>query len=90
VLARPKLSLAPGKVEVLLELIITDGVEVIDAHFPGQLPDPDDQPFADVAFTGQADVLITGNTRDFPVGPAIRVVLPREWLSIKRSLRAPG
>lgn len=34
---------------------------MLEAHFDGQLPDPDDQPFADVAFTGDADVLITGN-----------------------------
>ena len=44
----------------------------------GQLPDPDDQAFADVASTGKADVLITGNGAHFPVGRALRIVTPRE------------
>ena len=71
----------------MLEFITADGVEVREAHFAGQLPDPDDQPFADVAFTGEAAILVTGNTKDFPVGRALRVVTPREWLDIKKSMR---
>jgi putative PIN family toxin of toxin-antitoxin system len=87
VLARPKFGIEPGKVEALLEFIAVDGVEILDARFAGELPDPGDQPFADAAFTGGADVLITGNTKHFPVGRAIRVVTPREWLHIKNSMR---
>jgi putative PIN family toxin of toxin-antitoxin system len=87
VLARPKFKIATEKVDALLEFIVGDGIEVLDARFAGQLPDPDDQPFADVAFTGGADLLITGNAKHFPVGRSIRVVSPRQWLDIKRSLR---
>jgi putative PIN family toxin of toxin-antitoxin system len=65
VLSRPRLKIPTEKADALLELIIADGLEVHDARFAGQLPDPDDQPFADVAFTGKADLLITGNTKDF-------------------------
>lgn len=86
VLARPKLKIPAEKVKALLEFIVADGVEVLDAHFSGQLLDVDDQPFADVAFTGEAEVLITGNTKDFPVGRALRVVTPREWLEIKKNM----
>jgi hypothetical protein len=56
--------------------------------FPSQLSDETDQPFVDVAFTGRADVLITGNVKDFPVGEAIRVVTPREWVNMRETLRA--
>jgi putative PIN family toxin of toxin-antitoxin system len=87
VLARPKFGIDPGKAEALVEAIVAEGVDVHDAHFAGQLPDPDDQPFADVAFSGGADMLITGNTKHFPVGRAIRVVTPRDWLDIKNSIR---
>jgi len=88
VLARPKFRrVSPENVRVLLELIVAGGREVPNAHFAGQLPDPGDQPFADVAFTGDADLLITGNKRDFRVGRAIRVVTPREWLGIKEHVR---
>lgn len=87
VLARTKFKIAPEKIANLLEFIVADGIEVLDAHFAGQIPDPDDQPFADVAFTGEADVLISGNTKDFPVQRTIRVVTPRAWLDIKKSMR---
>ncbi len=87
VLARPKFGIDTGKVDALLEFIVGEGIEVTDARFAGQLPDPDDQAFADVASTGEADVLITGNPKHFPVGRALRVVTPREWLDIKRSMR---
>ena len=83
VLARPKFKFPLRLVRDLLDLIINDGERVLSAEFKGQrLPDPDDQPFADVAFSGRADVLITGNGADFPVGRAIRVVTPREAAEI--------
>lgn len=88
VLVRPKLTRIhlPDAMD-LLDFIDSDGEEVEGAHVARQLPDPNDQPFADVAFTGKADLLITGNTRDFlPVGDLIRVVTPRQWLDIKASL----
>jgi len=70
----------------LLDFIDSNGEEVEGAYFARQLPDRTDQPFAEVAFTGKADLLITGNIRDFPVGDLIRVVTPRQWLDLKSSL----
>lgn len=87
VLARPKFQIPHDRADTLLEFILAEGVEVPDARFSGQLPDPDDQPFADVAFSGEADLLITGNMKDFPVGRAILVVTPRAWLDIRKSMR---
>lgn len=75
VLARPKFAFDAA-------VITSAGLLVPDAAFPHSLPDPDDQPFADVAFTGGADVLITGNKVHFPVKDAIGVVTPREWLEL--------
>lgn len=82
VLARPKFKFPPQLVRDILDSIIGDGERVSNAVFKGQLPDPDDQPFADVAFSGGADVLVTGNGAHFPVGRAIRVVTPRELVEI--------
>ena len=84
--ARPRLKIASENREALLDFIVADGLEILDARFPQKLPDAGDQPFADVAFTGGADVLITGNTKDFLVGGAIRVVTPRQWVELKRAL----
>lgn len=90
VLARPRLKLARQKVEALLEVIAADGIEVVDAEYDAELPDSDDQPFAAVAFTGGAEVLITGNTKDFPLAESVRVVTPRQWLDIRdRALEEP-
>lgn len=86
VLARPKHKISSAKSEVILDFIVSDGIHVPNARFAGQLPDVDDQPFADVAFSGGADLLITGNTKHFPRGPPLRVVTPREWLNIKKSM----
>lgn len=87
VLVRPKLTRIhlPDAMD-LLNIIDTHGEELEGGHCALQLPDPSDQPFADVAFTGKAELLITGNVRDFPVGDLIRVVTPRQWLDIKASL----
>jgi uncharacterized protein len=88
VLARPTLKrIQPPEASELLKRVVLRGVEVIGARCPQQLPDPDDQPFADVAFTGKADLLITGNIRHFlPAGDLIRVVTPRQWLDLQASL----
>jgi uncharacterized protein len=84
VLVRPKLARIhlPDAMD-LLDFIDARGEELEGASFAHQLPDPGDQPFAEVAFTGKAELLITGNVRDFPVGDLIRVVTPRQWLDLK-------
>jgi len=87
VLARPKFSFPQDDVRDLLDFIVAQGTEVVDAHFPGRLPDAGDQPFADVAYTGGAALLITGNGKHFQVGRALRVVAPSEWSSIKEKMQ---
>src|SRR5262245_55764980 len=83
VLIRPKFSFSASDVDAVIAMFKSSGVDVPNAHFAGQLPDPDDRPFADVAFTGRADLLITGNSSHFPIGQVIHVVTPREWVDIK-------
>lgn len=90
VLSRPKFALDPVDVAVVLQVLETQGEPVPGARFQGLLPDAGDQPFADVAFTGQADALITGNTKHFQVGRSIRVVTPREWTQLRRSMKLLG
>ncbi len=71
VLTRAKFSFDSADVEDLLRFVAIRGKQVPDASCPARLPDPDDQPFADVAHAGAADLLITGNAKHFPVGKAI-------------------
>lgn len=46
--------------------------------------DPDDDMFLEVAVNGQADYIITGNTKDFPPSPfrGIPILRPAEFLEI--------
>jgi predicted nucleic acid-binding protein len=42
-----------------------------------KLPDPDDQPFLEVALAGNAAAIVTGN---FPTGLGVDVLTPRALL----------
>lgn len=66
VLCRPKFSIPAGKAEAILEFLHHRGEPVDALDFPGTLPDAGDRPFLEVAVTGAARALITGNTRHFP------------------------
>lgn len=66
VLARPKFSLDPALVRVVLESLKSGAIEAPALSSPLSLPDPDDEPFLEAALAGLADALITGNKRHFP------------------------
>lgn len=77
---RPELGLNPESVAKLLEAIEKDGEAVVCTPAGVQLPDPDDQAFLEVALSGHADALVTGNRKHFPDGCGIAVLSPRELL----------
>lgn len=67
VLTRPKFrGIDPVRIEALLARFpaagALDGVPPLDTP----LPDEDDRCFVEVACSGRADALVTGNLRDFP------------------------
>ncbi len=68
VLARPKFKrINPAHAAALISRIESHGEAVADvARWTGVMPDDDDRMFVEVALTGRADVIITGNERDFP------------------------
>jgi hypothetical protein len=53
-------------VEQLIDSLCVVGERVLAQPVAVTSPDPDDQPFLEVAVAGHADALITGNTRHFP------------------------
>lgn len=78
VLARPKFkSIEPGRSKALLARLIDHGetVQVVEPY-SGELADPDDRCFVEVALAGKADVLLTGNGRDYPRGLGFEVMDP--------------
>lgn len=65
VLARPRFRFDPDDVVTLIEFILTEGEAVTGTPLAISLPDPDDLPFLEVAVTGAAAALVTGNADHF-------------------------
>lgn len=82
VLMRPKFKLDQEKAEVLLKHIESCGFLVATEPTKYNLPDKDDEPFLEVAIAGEADYLITGNIKHYPVKKrqSVLVVTPVDFL----------
>ena len=64
VLARPELTIDPSLAQAIVGYIRLAGKRVTALPLPADtLPDPDDLPFAEVAVSGAADALVTGNAK---------------------------
>jgi len=81
VLGRPAFSFSPAQVEALLAQIESLGELVASSPLPVRLPDPDDEPFLEVAVASFADCLLTGNGRHYPKAARqdVAIVTPREF-----------
>jgi putative PIN family toxin of toxin-antitoxin system len=66
VLYRPKFGFDKEKVSALLDHIEHRGHTVASSPLLHSLPDPDDEPFLEVALAGKAECLVTGNVSHFP------------------------
>jgi len=84
VLSRPKFRpvIAPPMIEQLVSGLIASGEKIAALAADLRLPDPDDTPFLEVALTGRADALITGNARHFHPSHGITVVSPSGLLKL--------
>jgi uncharacterized protein len=82
VLRRPKFRFDPDKVAIVLDYIERSSWVVSAVPLPVSLPDPDDEPFLEIAISGDADYLVTGNTVHFPSGlcQGVKVVAPADFL----------
>ena len=82
VLRRSAFPFAEDEVAVLMTQIRAGGELVAAAPLSVRLPDPDDEPFLEVAASAMVDFLITGNLKHFPRGrrQGVCVVSPREFL----------
>jgi len=80
VLARPRFGLDKADVGEVLRQLEADGERVAASLTSLRLPDADDLPFLEVALTGKADALVTGNSRHFPGSLGVDVLSPRAVL----------
>src|SRR5579864_774015 len=83
VLFRPAFGFARSDLEVLLEFLDWAGEHISAGPLSVVLPDPTDLPFLEVAISGRADALITGNIKDFKPRRGkhdLLVIKPAEFL----------
>ena len=71
-------------VDELLSFLEATGSPVLASPLSLTLPDPAAQMFVEVAVSGEADFLVTGNLRHFPKAArhSVAVVSPREFIAL--------
>jgi putative PIN family toxin of toxin-antitoxin system len=86
VLFREKFRFDPERVEALLDQIRAGGIPVMARPLGVRLPDPDDEPFLEIALAGGAQCLVTGNSKHFPIEgrQGAQVLSPREFIELSR------
>ncbi|MFI5360784.1 MAG: putative toxin-antitoxin system toxin component, PIN family [Elusimicrobiota bacterium] len=91
VLLRPKFGLPASLVEPFLEQIEADGFLASAAPLPSSLPDPDDEPFLEIAVASLAP-LVTGNIRHYPAKARVgaEVLAPAAFVARLRGAKRPG
>ena len=80
VLRREKFNFPRHAVDALLDFTRASAQFVAAAPTKIELPDEDDRPFYEVALSGEADFLVTGNKSHFPRKSII--VTPKQYLDI--------
>ena len=82
VLHRSKFRFEKDKVAALLDYIEYRGQTVASSPLSEPLPDPDDEPFLEVALSSGIEHLVTGNHAHFPpdLCGGIKVLSPSDFL----------
>lgn len=86
VLHRPKFKFNKDHINILLDFIGLYGHVVAGLPLKNRLPDPDDEPFLEVAIAGKARSLITGNIAHYPLSirEGIMIYSPSEFIEFFR------
>lgn len=87
VLLREKFRFDPERVDALLDEIRASGIPVAARPLGVRLPDPDDEPFLEVALTGGIQYLVTGNGKHYPAEArhGVEVLSPRAFIELFRN-----
>ena len=81
VLARPRLAIPEAVAQAFVEYVERTAVAFESAPRAAfELPDPDDQPFLDVAIAAGAGAIVTGNARHFSAACGVTILSPRALL----------
>ena len=83
VLARPEFEFPLEHGHTILDFLWREGERIRPEALALRLPDPDDAMFLEVAVSGMASALVSGNIRHYPIGQrrGVRVMTPREYVA---------
>ncbi|MBU1634110.1 putative toxin-antitoxin system toxin component, PIN family [bacterium] len=82
VLHRPKFQFDNSRVEILIDYIHKIGVLINSTPLSNTMSDPDDVPFLEVAVSGGAEYLVTGNIGHFPAKYGnVQIITPAELMT---------
>lgn len=86
VLYRPKFQFNREDIDLLFDYINKNGQIVSTSPLKKSLPDPDDEPFLEVAIGGEAECLVTGNKVHYPrqFREGIKILSPSEFINFYR------
>ncbi len=86
VLYRPKFQFNREDIDLLFDYINKNGQIVPTSPLKKSLPDPDDEPFLEVAIGGEAECLVTGNKVHYPrqFREGIKILSPSEFINFYR------
>lgn len=87
VLSRPKFQLDKNHLEIFLGQVEQEGLLIPGKPLSFHLPDPDDEPFLEVALAARAAALVTGNQRHFPrrACGGVKILSPAGFLEFLRT-----
>jgi len=86
VLHRPKFKFKKDHILLLLDFLKQYGQFTSSSPLNSSLPDPDDEPFLEVAIAGMVKSLVTGNRKHYPssVFKGVNIFSPSEFLKFYR------
>jgi putative PIN family toxin of toxin-antitoxin system len=86
VLYRPKFQFEEEYIDTFLAYVKQNGQVIPASPLKKSLPDPDDEPFLEIAIAGRSACLITGNKLHFPrqSRQGIKVLSPSEFIDFYR------
>jgi uncharacterized protein len=86
VLVRPKFQFDKEQIHILLDQIRAEGEVVASNTLLMSLPDHADEPFLEVALSGEAECVITGNLKHFPISRCqnMKILSPNGFLDYYR------
>jgi len=89
VLYRPKFQFNKDHIDTLLSFLKQNGLLIPANPLEQCLPDPDDEPFLEIAIAGRAACLITGNKSHYPrqSRQGITILSPSEFIDFYRKYK---